>query len=159
MGTRAGDLDPGVLIYLMRGRKFDTGRLEELVDHCSGLLGISGISNEMRRLHEAASSNAHAQLAIRMFCSSVARQAAAMIVALDGLDMIVFTGGIGENDGAVRSAICGHLAWMGVKLDEGHNCANARSINDPASRRAVQVLVPQEDQRIARHTWKIKSGS
>ena len=98
MGTRSGDLDPGVLVYLMREKKFDAAMLEELVDHRSGLLGISGVGSDMRRLHEAASSNADARLAIQMFCYSVRKQVAAMIAALDGIDLLVFTGGIGEND-------------------------------------------------------------
>ena len=98
MGTRSGDLDPGVLVYLIREKKFDAAMLEELVDHRSGLLGVSGIGGDMRHLHAAATSNADARLAIQMFCYSVSKQVAAMIAALDGVDMIVFTGGIGEND-------------------------------------------------------------
>jgi acetate kinase len=94
MGTRSGDLDPGVLVYLMREKKFDAAMLEELVDHRSGLLGISGIGSDMRRLREAASSNADARLAIQMFCYSVRKQVAAMIAALDGVDLVVFTGGL-----------------------------------------------------------------
>ena len=84
MGTRSGDLDPGVLIYLMREKKFDAAMLEELVDHRSGLLGISGVGSDMRRLHEVAASNADARLAIQMFCYSIRKQVAAMIAALDG---------------------------------------------------------------------------
>jgi acetate kinase len=140
MGTRSGDLDPGVLIYLMREKKFDAATLEELVDRHSGLLGISGIGGDMRRLHEAAPSNADARLAIDMFCYSVRKQIAAMIAALDGIDLIVFTGGIGENDAEARSSICGGLSWIGVNLDEGRN---------------VLVLPSQEDEQIARHSWAL----
>jgi acetate kinase len=128
MGTRSGDLDPGVLVYLMREKKFSAAMLEELVDHRSGLLGISGVGSDMRRLREAASSNVDAQLAIQMFCHSVRKQVAAMIAALDGVDLIVFTGGIGENDGGARAAIRGGLSWIGVRLDEARNrSANQRS--------------------------------
>jgi acetate kinase len=155
MGTRSGDLDPGVLIYLMREKKFDAAMLEELVDHRSGLLGISGIGSDMRRLHEAASSNADARLAIRMFCYSVRKQVAATIAALDGIDLIVFTGGIGENDGEARAAICGGLSWIGVSLDEARNRSAANPISDPASRCAVLVLASQEDEQIARHAWEL----
>jgi acetate kinase len=155
MGTRSGDLDPGVLIYLMREKKFDAAMLEELVDHRSGLLGISGIGSDMRRLHEAASSNADARLAIRMFCYSVRKQVAAMIAALDGIDLIVFTGGIGENDGEARAAICGGLSWIGVSLDEARNRSAVNPISDPASRCAVLVLTSQEDEQIARHAWEL----
>ena len=152
MGTRSGDLDPGVLVYLMRDKKFDAAMLEDLVDHRSGLLGISGVGSDMRRLHEAASSNADARLAIQMFCYSVRKQVAAMIAALDGVDLVVFTGGIGENDGEARAAICGGLSWIGVSLDEARNRSANNPINDAASRCRVLVLTSQEDERIARHT-------
>src|SRR2546430_11298013 len=84
MGTRCGDLDPGVLVYLVREKNFDAARLEALVNHHSGLLGISGIDSDMRRLHEVSPSNADARLAIQMFCYSIRKQVAAMIAALDG---------------------------------------------------------------------------
>jgi acetate kinase len=155
MGTRSGDLDPGVLVYLMREKKFDAAMLEELVDHRSGLLGISGVGSDMRRLHEAASSNVNARLAIQMFCYSARKQVAAMIAALDGVDLIVFTGGIGENDGEARAVICGGLSWIGVRLDEARNWSANNPINDPASRCPVLVLASQEDEQIARHTWAL----
>ena len=155
MGTRSGDLDPGVLVYLMREKKFDAEMLEALVDHCSGLLGISGVSSDMRRLHEAAPSNPDARLAIEMFCYSVGKQIAGMIAALDGLDMLVFTGGIGENDAPVRAAICSGLSWIGIRLDESRNRAATNPIDDGASRCSVQVLPSQEDEQIARHTWAL----
>ncbi len=159
MGTRSGDLDPGVLVYLMREKKFDAAMLEELVDHRSGLLGISGVGSDMRRLREAASSNADARLAIQMFCYSVRKQVAAMIAALDGVDLVVFTGGIGENDGEARAAICGGLSWIGVSLDEARNRSAKNPINDPASRCPVLVLASQEDEQIARHTWALSPRS
>jgi acetate kinase len=138
MGTRSGDLDPGVLLYLMREKKFDVARLEELVDHRSGLMGISGIASDMRRLHEAAASNADARLAIQMFCYSVRKQVAAMIAALEGVDLIVFTGGIGEHDEEVRAEICDGLSCFGVG--------------------PVRVFTSQEDEQIARHTWELLPG-
>jgi acetate kinase len=155
MGTRSGDLDPGVLVYLVREKKFNATMLEELVDHRSGLLGISGVGSDMRRLHEAASSNPDARLAIRMFCYSARKQLAGMIAALDGIDLIVFTGGIGENDGDVRAAICGGLSWIGVSLDDARNRSATNPISDTASRCAVLVLASQEDEQIARHTWAL----
>jgi acetate kinase len=155
MGTRSGDLDPGLLVYLMREKKFDAAMLEELVDHRSGLLGISGVTSDMRRLHEAASSNPDAGLAIQMFCYSVRKQVAAMIAALDGVDLIVFTGGIGEHDGDVRAAICGGLSWIGVSLDKARNWSATNPINDSLSRCSVLVFTSQEDEQIARHTWAL----
>jgi acetate kinase len=159
MGTRSGDLDPGVLVYLMREKKFDAAMLEDLVDHRSGLLGISGVGSDMRRLHDAASSNPDVRLAIEMFCYSVRKQIAAMIAVLDGVDMIVFTGGVGENDSKVRASICNGLSWAGINLDPAQNLAAACSINDPASRVLVQVLPSQEDEQIARHTLALSRPS
>jgi acetate kinase len=145
MGTRSGELDPGVLIYLIREKKLDADMLEDIIDHRSGLLGISGISSDMRRLHEAASTSVNARLAIDMFCYSVRKQIAAMIAVLGGVDLIVFTGGIGENDGEVRAAICSGLDWAGVARDD-------ESGDRSAPRCGVRVLVSQEDKQIARHT-------
>jgi acetate kinase len=153
MGTRSGDLDPGVLIYLMREKQFNAAMLEELIDRRSGLLGTSGVDGDMRRLHDAASSNADARLAIQMFCHSVRKHVAAMIAALDGVDLLVFTGGIGENDEEVRAAICRGLSWIGVSLGEAGRAAANNPVNDPASRSCVRVLSSQEDEQIARHTW------
>jgi acetate kinase len=155
MGTRSGDIDPGVLVYLMREKGFDAGRLETLIDQRSGLLGISGISGDMRRLHEAAASNRDARLAIDMFCQSVRKQVAAMGAVLGGLDMLIFTGGIGENDARVRAQICAGLSWVGISLDEARNRAANNPLSDGASRCQVLVLASQEDEQIARHAWAL----
>ena len=151
MGTRSGEIDPGVLIYLMREKKLDAARLEDVIDHRSGLLGISGISSDMRRLHEAASTNLDARLAIDMFCYSVRKQIAAMIAVLGGADLIVFTGGIGENDREVRGAICDGLDWAGVVLEDQHDRGSTQ-------RCQVHVLPSQEDEQIARHTFAFASS-
>jgi acetate kinase len=155
MGTRSGDLDPGVLVYLVREKNLGPAGLEEVVDHRSGLLGISGIDSDMRSLHEVSTSNADARLAIQMFCYSIRKQVAAMIAALDGVDLLVFTGGIGEHDAKVRAEICGGLAWIGVSLDEARNRSANNPINDPASRCLVLVLASQEDEQIAHYTWAL----
>ena len=155
MGTRSGDLDPGVLVYLMREKKFDATMLEELVNHRSGLLGVSGVGSDMRRLHEAAASNPDARLAIEMFCYSVRKQIAAMIAVLDGLDLLVFTGGIGENDAEVHAMICGGLSWLGVSLNETRNRSALDPISGGASRCPVRVLASQEDEQLARHAWAL----
>ena len=158
MGTRCGDLDPGVLVYLVREKNFDAARLEALVDHHSGLLGISGIDSDMRRLHEVSPSNADARLAIQMFCYSIRKQVAAMIAALDGVDLLVFTGGIGEHDAKVRAEICGGLSWLGISLDTARNRSLEDPISDPTSRCSVRVLPSEEDAQIAAHTWELVSG-
>lgn len=152
MGTRSGDLDPGVLIYLMRERQFNAQMLEELVDHRSGLLGVSGVGSDMRTLHEAARANPDARLAIEMFCYSVRKELAAMAAALDGVDQMAFTGGIGENDAEVRAAICAGLSWIGIELDDARNQAANNPVSKAGSRCTVQVLASQEDQQIACHT-------
>lgn len=155
MGTRSGDLDPGVLVYLLREKKFDAAMLEALVDHRSGLLGISGLASDMRQLHEAAASNPDARLAIEMFCTSVRKQIAAMITVLDGLDMLVLTGGIGENDAQVRADICSGLSWIGIRLDESRNRSASNPISDVASRCSVSVMASQENEQIAHHAWAL----
>ena len=108
-------------------------------------------ARDIRVLHERASGNADARLAIKMFCYSVRKQLAAMIAALDGVDMIVFTGGIGESDAAIRAEICGGLSWIGVRLADRPNRAASNPISDPGSRCPVLVLGSQEDEQIARH--------
>ena len=109
----------------------------------------------MRRLHEAAAANPNARLAIEMFCYSVRKQIAAMIAVLGGVDMLVFTGGIGENDAQVRAEICSGLAWIGVSLDEARNRAASNPVSDDTSRCQVLVLPSQEDEQIARHAWAL----
>jgi acetate kinase len=155
MGTRSGDLDPGVLVHLMREMGLGAAAIEELVDRRSGLLGISGHSGDLRSLHDAAGSNADAELAIEMFCYVAAKALGAMHTVLGGADMIVFTGGIGEHDAAVRSRICAALACLGVELHERRNQVGRGLIGSDASRCAVQVLPSQEDEQIARHTWAL----
>lgn len=137
MGTRSGDLDPGILVYLLREKKLDAAQLEDLVNRRCGLLAISAVDGDMRRLHEAARSNGAAQLAVEMFCYSVRKQVAAMAAALEGLDLLVFTGGIGERDASVRSSICDGLSWLPC----------------PA-----RVLPADEEVQIARHTWDLLNG-
>lgn len=152
MGTRSGDLDPGILLYLMREHGYDAATLEDLVDRRSGLKGISGLSGDVRRLHEAAPSSPDARLAIRMFCMSVAKAIAGMIIALDGVDAIVFTGGIGEHDAIVRAAIVRQLGSLGVRLAKGCEQQAPNRIDAPGSRCQVHVLPSLEDDQIARHT-------
>ena len=119
MSTRCGDLDPGVLAYVVREHGYTAVQLESLIDERSGMLGISGVSGDVRALHADAVSesvtSAGARLAIAMFCYSVRKQIAAMMVVLGGLDMLVFTGGIGENDALVRATISDGLAALGVR--------------------------------------------
>jgi len=162
MGTRTGDLDPGVLVYLLRERKLNVEQLDALLQRESGLRGISGVSSDMRQLRAAAATHndasADAQLAIDMYCISAAKQIAAMITSLDGADAIVFTGGIGENDVQTRAAICERLHWIGVHLDASANASSSRTISGATSRCAVHVLRSEETQQIARRTVEVTHG-
>lgn len=136
MGTRAGDVDPGLLLYLMREHGMGADAIEQLIDREAGLLGLSGVSADLRKLHAArATGDAVVALAIRIFCRSVAKHIAGMLVALGGADLIVFTGGIGEHDAAVRDAIRDDLAWAGTI--------------------PVRVLPSQENAQIARHCARL----
>lgn len=149
MGTRTGDIDPGVLIHLMRSRGLDPIELERLLDKQSGLLGVSVLSGDMRVLHEA-SENADAQLAVAMFCRSVAKQIAAMMTALGGADEIVFTGGIGEHDAIVRHRICDDLGWAGVSLTAGED-GHVRGCD-------ATTRPSGEEEQIARHMRLLLPG-
>ena len=152
MGTRSGDLDPGVLVHLMRAMKLDATAIEDLVDHRSGLLGLSGVSSDMRALHDMAATNGDVRLALEMFCYRVAKELGAMGIALGGVDQIVFTGGIGEHDAQVRDEVCARLSCLGVDLDEARNRRAIGPVSRDGSPCMVQVLPSQEDAQIARHT-------
>lgn len=159
MGTRPGDLDPGLLVYLMREKRFSVERLENLLNRRSGLRGISELDSDMRRLHEAARSDSRARLAIEMFCTSVRRELAAMIASLEGLELLVFTGGIGEHDARVRREICAGLAWAGIALDPARNRSGADPISAARSRCVVRVLPSEEEKQIARHARALAPGA
>ncbi len=151
MATRTGDLDPGVLIYLLREKGLDAEALEELLDRRSGLAGLSGIGGDMRALHEAGPSNADARLAVEIFCYSVRKTVAAMIAALEGIDMLVFTGGIGENDAIVRAKVCAGLSWAGIDPDDPPQIGSG-------ARCAIRTLPARENERIARHAWTLAAA-
>ena len=156
MGTRSGALDPGAVLHLMLQEGMSAQQVEALLYGQSGLLGVSGISGDMRVLH--ASADPHAKEAIELFVWTVARHMAALIGSLEGLDGIVFTAGIGENDPAIRAAICARMAWAGVLLDEAPNAANAPVITRPDSRIAVRVIPTDEERMIAFHTFNMLDG-
>jgi acetate kinase len=150
MGTRCGSLDPGVILYLMSAQGLDATQLSDLFYHRSGLLGVSGLSADMRVLLD--SREPAAREAVELFVFHVARQAAALAGTLGGLDGLVFTAGIGETCPEIRSEVCARLAWIGVALDEVANrCGEAR-ISAPDSRVAVWVIPTDEERVIAVHT-------
>lgn len=152
MSTRSGDLDPGALLYLLAHKGYDAARLERTINRESGLLGVSGLSSDVKELLEARASDPRAALALDMFCYQVRKQVGAFAAAMGGLDLLVFTAGIGERAAPVRAEICRGLRHLGVMLDAGRNDANADTIGAATSRCAVRVIPTNEDLMIARHT-------
>lgn len=153
MGTRSGALDPGVILYLMDQRGMDARAIEKLLYTQSGLLGVSGISSDMRTL--LASENPQAKLAVDLFLYRIRRELGSLAAALGGLDAIVFTAGIGENAPEIRSRVCRDAAWLGVDIDEAANAAGRRRISTESSRVAVWVIPTNEELMIARHTRRL----
>ena len=154
MGTRSGDLDPGVLIYLVRERGWGADEIERLVTREAGLMGLSGLSPDMKTLL-AARENPRAALAVDLFCYQARKHAGALTAVLDGLDTLVFTGGIGEHAAPVRWRICEGLAHLGIEIDAESNEAHAGTISTPRSPCTVRVIPTDEDLMIARHTRRL----
>lgn len=149
MGTRSGAIDPAIVLYLLqRGMKADD--ISELLHHQSGLLGMSGISSDMRTLLN--SDDPAAAEAVDIFCYRISRELGSLAAALGGLDAVVFTGGIGEQAAAVRASICQASAWIGLEMDSEANQANATCISPPGSRVSAWVIPTDEQQVIVRHT-------
>ncbi len=153
MGTRSGSLDPGVLLYLIEQHGMGVRSLTNLLYKQSGLLGLSGFSNDMRDL--LASPDPNAKLAVDYFCYRIARELGSLAAALDGLDALVFTGGIGEHAAAVRERVCALSAWLGIDLDPAANARDSQRIDRAGSRTAVWVLPTNEELVIARHTRQL----
>jgi acetate kinase len=156
MGTRCGALDPGVQLYLMDQHRMDARALEELLYQQSGLLGVSGVSSDMRTL--LASSDPRAAQAIDLFVYRIGRELGSLTAALGGLDALVFTGGIGEKAAPIRARVCRDAAWLGLELDEGVNDAGGPRISRPVSRVTVLVVPTNEESMIAQHTRRLLAG-
>ena len=159
MGTRTGDLDPGILIYLLREKGYDAARLERLVDAESGLLGVSELASDMKTLLAKRDSDARAAEAVAMFCRSIRKEIGAFAAVLGGLDILVFTGGIGERAPAVRDEICRDLGHLGVRLDPVRNNAEEDIISAAQSACLVRVVATNEELMIARHTRGVIFGN
>jgi acetate kinase len=157
MGTRTGDLDPGVLLYLLTNRGLDPAALGTLVNKHSGLLGVSGTSGDMRDLLDRAATDLQARIAIDLFCYTARKNVGALSAVLGGVDTLIFTGGIGERAVPVREAICADLAYLGITLDAELNATNAPIISHMTGAVTVRVLPTDEDLVIARHTARIVS--
>jgi acetate kinase len=158
MGTRSGAVDPSILIHLMRHEGYDADKLDHLLNQSSGLLGISGVSNDLRQIMAAIEAgNARAKLALDLYIHRLRSYMGAMLASLGGLDALVFTAGVGENSPLIRAAACTAFGFLGVKLDLEKNAASPRDQVISASDSQVLVLVihTQEDWAIARDCWKL----
>jgi acetate kinase len=153
MGTRCGNLDPGVVLYLMDELRMDARAIEKLIYQQSGLLGVSGISSDMRTLE--ASAEPAAKAAIDLFAYRIGRELGSLAAALGGLDAIVFTAGIGENSARLRERVCRDAAWLGVDLDPAANAARGPRISAGGSRISAWVIATDEELMIAKHTRRV----
>jgi acetate kinase len=156
MGTRCGDLDPAVVLYLMDERKMTARAVERLLYHESGLLGVSGLSSDMRTLLE--SDAPRARLAIDLYVYRIRRELGSLAGALGGLDALVFTAGIGENAEPIRDRVCRDAEWLGLTLDPAANAAGGPRISRPGSRAGAWVIPTDEELMIARHTRRVLGG-
>ncbi len=150
MGTRSGNLDPGVVLYLMDELQMDARAIEKLLYPQSGLLGVSGVSSDMRTL--LGSADPKAQFAVELFVYRIGRELGSLAAALGGLDALIFTAGIGEHAAPIRERVCRAAAWLGVELDPITNTAGGQRISTAGSRIPVWVIPTNEELMIARHT-------
>ena len=153
MGTRCGAIDPGVVLYLMQTKGMTAAAIQRLLYQESGLLGVSGISSDMREL--VTSVNPRAREAVELFVYRIVKEVGALVAVLGGLDGLVFTAGIGENSAKVRALVCDRLDWAGVRLDAAANAAGAPLISIPGSRVVVRVIPTDEERMIAAGTLAV----
>jgi acetate kinase len=158
MGTRPGDLDPGVVVYLARSRGMDASALEDLLTRHSGLLALSETSSDMQSLLAARGADPRAELAVATFCYSARKWIGALAAVLGGLDTLVFTGGIGEHAAPVREEICRELSYLGVDLDPARNSLSESVVTVEGSRCTVRVIATDEERVVARHTAQLTGG-
>jgi acetate kinase len=152
MSTRSGDLDPGVVLYLLEEKGLHPAALNIVINEHAGLLGVSAISSYMKDLLEKEPQEPQAGEAVNLFCYQAKKYLGALAAVLGGLDTLIFTGGIGENAAPVRKRICQDMEYLGIQLDEQQNDANARIISQAESRVSVRVMKTNEELMIARHT-------
>jgi acetate kinase len=150
MGTRCGTIDPGIILYLLQEKNFSKEKISDLLYQESGLLGVSGISSDMRELQSSIHPNAIE--ALDLFCYRAARELSALCADLQGCDVIIFTAGIGENSAIIRKKICDKLKWLGILLDKKSNNNNEIIISQNKSKVLVAVIPTNEEYKIAQHT-------
>jgi acetate kinase len=155
MSSRSGDLDPGLVSYLARSEQMSATQFQEMVNHASGLLGVSETSSDMRDLLDREARDGRAAEAVALFCYQAKKWLGAFAAALGGLDTLVFAGGIGENAAAVRARICDELGFLGVELDQQRNAKNAPLISPDSGRVKVRVIRTDEEIMIARSVARL----
>jgi acetate kinase len=159
MGTRCGALDPGVLLHLMQSDGLGVEQITALLYHESGLLGVSGLSPSPKVLLDAEQTHARASAALALYVRRIVREIGALVAVLGGLDMLVFTAGVGERSSILRGRICAALSWLGVQLDADANRADAPIISDPRSKVLVGVEPTNEEWVAASHAWRLLHGA
>lgn len=157
MGTRCGSLDPGVILYLISELGMDAKAIEDLIYRKSGLLGVSGLSSDMRAV--LASDNAQARFAVELYTYRIVRELGSLAAAAQGLDALVFTAGIGEHAAQIRERVCRLAAWLGVSVDAAANASDGPRISEASGRVPVWVIPTDEELMIARHTREILAAS
>ena len=155
MSTRTGDLDPGMVYYLARTRRMTAAQFQQMVNHESGLLGVSGISSDLRELLAREAGDVRAAEAVALFCYQAKKWIGSFAAALGGLDTLVFAGGIGENAPLIRERICEELGFLGIELNDGRNTKNASLISIDGGRVAVRVIRTDEELMIARSVIRV----
>jgi acetate kinase len=155
MSTRSGDLDPGIILHLLQGKGLTPSQVNDMVNLKAGLLGVSGISSDMKDLLDKEEKKPHAAEAVDLFCYQAKKFLGAFAAVLGGLDTLVFTGGIGENAPSIRWRICKDMGFLGIHIDPIRNDANASIISDKKSSITVRVMKTNEELMIARHTHKL----
>ena len=164
MGTRSGDIDPAIVDFIAAKEGLSAQEVETLLNKQSGLLGISGLTNDMRELLDEAreSDDRRARLAVEIFCYRARKYIGSYLAAMSGADAVIFTGGIGENSPEIRRRICDGLQWIGIELDatrnESHTGGREGVISSDSSRAAVYVIPTDEELLIARDTIRVVSG-
>jgi acetate kinase len=164
MGTRSGDLDPAILDFVSAKEGLSLHEIDSMLNKQSGLLGLSGLTADMRELlaEEAEHADRRARLAVDLFCYRVKKYLGAYLAAMNGADAIVFSGGIGENSPEVRARICAGLDWLGIEIDAGRNVAlegNEGRVDREGSRVELWVIPTDEELLIARDTWRVVTGA
>jgi len=155
MSTRSGDLDPGLALFLALTERTTAGQFSEMVNHKSGLLGVSEISSDMRDLVAQEAHDVRAAEAVALFCYQAKKWVGSFAAVLGGLDTLVFAGGIGENAPTVRARICDGLSFLGIELSESRNAETAGVISTDASRGTVRVIRTDEELMIARSVCRV----